>query len=77
MTVSACSSGTFTQEYHTADTIYRHSADMSLSYPLMGKVTLEYTTNHFNVLDDIQLGNPSLTFHTHQQTLNLMMLLWW
>ena len=39
-------------------------------------VTLEYTTTHFNVLGTTRLGNPSPIFHTHQRTLNFMMLLW-
>ena len=38
--------------------------------PLMWNVTLEYTTTHFNALGHTPSGNPSPTFHTHQQTLN-------
>ena len=30
-------------------TVYRHGADLLLSYPLMWNVTLEHTTTHFNV----------------------------
>ena len=87
--VPACSSGTLTNVLphrnampQTQDmtphpvTVYRHGADLSLCYPLMWNVTLEYTTTHFNVLGETRPGNPSPTFHTHQRTLNLM-LLWW
>ena len=55
-------------------TVYRHRADLSLCYPLMWNVTLEYTTTHFNVLGHIRSGNPSQTFHTHQRTLKSLML---
>ena len=41
-------------------TLYRHWADLSLCYPLMWNVTLEYTTTHFNVLGE--------TLHTHTHT---------
>ena len=58
-------------------TVYRHSADLSLCYPLMWNVTLEYTTTHFNVLDKTWSWNPSMTFHTHQRLLNFIMLVWW
>ena len=58
-------------------TVYRHGADLSLCYPLMWNVTLEFTTTHFNVLGQTRLGNPSPTFNTHQPTLNFMMLIWW
>ena len=57
-------------------TVYRHGADLSLCYPSMLNVTLEYTTTHFNVLGETRPGNPSPTFHTHQRTLNVM-LSWW
>ena len=57
-------------------TVYRHGADLSLCYPLMWNVTLEYTATHFNVLGETWPGNPSPTFHTQQRTLNFM-LLWW
>ena len=30
-------------------TVYRHGADLSLCYPLVWNVTLEYTATHFNV----------------------------
>ena len=40
-------------------TVYRHRAGLSLCYPLMWNVTLEYTTYHFSVLGQTQLGNPS------------------
>ena len=78
----ACSSGTLTNVLphrnampQTQDmtphpvTVYRHRADLSLCYPLMWNVTLEYTASHFNVLGKTRPGYPSLTFHTHQQTL--------
>ena len=45
-------------------TVYRHVADLSLCYPLMWNVTLEYTTTHFNVMGETRPGNPSPTFHT-------------
>ena len=88
-TVPACSSGTLTNVLphrnamlQTQDraphpvTVYRHGADLSLCYPLMWNITLEYTATHFNVLGETRPGNPSPTFHTHQRTLNLM-LSWW
>ena len=88
-TVPACSSGTLTNVLphrnampQTQDmtphpvTVYRHRVDLSLCYPLMWNVTLEYTANHFNVLGETRPGNPYPTFHTRQRTLNLM-LLWW
>ena len=88
-TVPACSSGTLTNvlPHRNAmpqtqdmtphpDTVYRHGADLSLCYPFMWNVTLEYTATHFNVLGETRPGNPSPTFHTQQRTLNLM-LLWW
>ena len=88
-TVPACSSGTLTNvlphrnavlqtqgmTHHTV-TVYRHTADLSLCYPLIWNVTLEYTTTHFNVLGQTRPGNPSPTLHTHQRMLNSMMLLW-
>ena len=62
-TVPACSSVTLTNVLphrnampQTQDmtpnsvTVYRHGADLSLCYPMMWNVTLEYTTTHFNVL---------------------------
>ena len=58
-------------------TVYRHGADLSLCYPLMWITHAKYTTTHFNVLGETQSGNPSPTFHTHQQSLNLMLLCWW
>ena len=89
-TVPACSSGTLTNVLphrnampQTQDTtphpvtVYKHRADLSLCYPLMWNVTLEYTDTHFNVLGETRPGNPSPTFHTHQRTHNSMMLLWW
>ena len=51
-------------------TVYRHRADLSLCYPSMWNVTLEYTATHFNVLGKTRPGNPSLTFYTHQRTFN-------
>ena len=63
MTEPACRSGTLTnvlphwngmpQIWDTAShpvTVYRHRAGLSLVYPLMWNVTLEYTTTSFNVL---------------------------
>ena len=47
-------------------TVYRHRANLSLCYPFMWNVTLEYTTTHFNVLGQTRFGNPSPTFHTDQ-----------
>ena len=88
-TVPACSSGTLTNVLphrnampQTQDTtphpvtVYRHGANLSLCYPSMWNVTLEYTATHFNVLGETRPGNPSPTFHTHQRTFNLM-LSWW
>ena len=88
-TVPACSSGTLTNVLphrnvmpQTQDTtshpvtVYRHGADLSLCYPSMWNVTLEYTATHFNVLGETRPGNPSPTFHTHQRMLNLMLSLW-
>ena len=85
--VPACSSGTLSNVLphrnamlQTQDstphpvTVYIHGADLSLCYPLMWNVTLEYTATHFNVLGETRPGNPSPTFHTHQGTL---MLSWW
>ena len=80
----ACSSGTLTNvlshrnaRHRTPHpSQYRHGVDLSLCYPFMWNVTLEYTATHFNVLGETRPGNPSPTFHTHQRTLNLM-LLWW
>ena len=57
-------------------TVYRHGANLSLCYPSMWNITLEYTATHFNVLGETRPGNPSPTFHTHQRTFNLM-LSWW
>ena len=88
-TVPACSSGTLTNVLphrnampQTQDTtphpvtVYRHGANLSLCYPSMWNVTLEYTATHFNVLGETRPGNPSLTFHTHQRTFNLMLSCW-
>ena len=47
-------------------TVCRHEADLSLCYPLMWNVTLEYKTTHFNFLGKTRPGNPS----THQRMLN-------
>ena len=81
----ACNSGTLTNVLphrnvmpQTQDTtphpvtVYRHRADLSLCYPLMWNIALEYTATHFNVLGETRPGNPSTTFHTHQRTLNLV-----
>ena len=88
-TVPACSSDTLTNVLphrnampQTQDTtphpvtVNRHGADLSLCYPLMWNVTLEYTATHCNVLGETRPGNPSPIFHTHQRTLYLM-LSWW
>ena len=88
-TVPACNSGTLTNVLplrngmpQTQDiaphpfTVYRHGTDLSLCYPLTWNFTLEYTATHFNILGETRPGNPSLTFHTQQQTLNLMQF-WW
>ena len=66
--VPACSSGVLTnvlphrnampQRQDTTPrpiTVYRHGADLSLCYPLMWNVTLEYTATHFNVLGETDL----------------------
>ena len=58
-------------------TVNRSRADLSLCYPLMWNVTLEYTATHLNVFGQTRLGNPYWIFHTHKLTLNLMMLVWW
>ena len=87
-TVPACSSGTNVLPHRNAMpqtqdmtshpvTVSRHGADLSLCYPLMWNVTLEYTATHFNVLGETRPGNHSPTFHTQQRTLNLMLLWWW
>ena len=86
-TVSACSSGTLTNMLphrngmpKTQDMtshpviVYRHGADLSLCYPLMWNVTLEYTATHFNVLGKTRPEYPSPTFHTHRRTLNSVMM---
>ena len=62
--LSSCSSGTLTNvlphrnvmpqtQYMTPKpaTAYRHRADLSLCYPLIWNVTLEYPTTHYNVLN--------------------------
>ena len=61
---------------HHPVTVYRHGANLSLCYPSMWNVTLEYTATHFNVLGETRPGNPFPTSHTHQRTFNLM-LSWW
>ena len=58
-------------------TVYRHWADLLLCLPLMWKVTHENTTTYFNVLGQNRSRDPSPTFHTHQRTLNFLMLIWW
>ena len=77
-TMPACSSGTLTNVLphrnampqtqdmasHTV-TEYRHRADLSLCYPLLWNVPLEYTATHFNVLGQTRSGNPFPTFNTH------------
>ena len=83
-TVPACSNGTLTNVLphrnampQTQDTtphpvtVYRQGANLSLCYPLMWYVTLEYTATHFNVLGETRPGNPSPTFHTHQRNAQL------
>ena len=77
VTVPACSSGTLTNVLphrnamlQTQDmtphslTLYGHGPDLSLCYPLMWNVTLEYTATHFNGLGKTRPGNPSPTFFT-------------
>ena len=77
VTEPACSSGTLTNVLphrnamlQTQDmtphslTLYGHGADLSLCYPLMWNVTLEYTATHFNGLGKTRPGNPSPTFFT-------------
>ena len=58
-------------------TVYRHRADLSLCYPLMWNVIMEYTTIHFNVFGKTRPGNHSPTSHTQQRTVNVMTLFWW
>ena len=57
--------------------VYRHGAHLLLCYLLMWNITLEYTATHFNVFGQTRLGHPSPTFHTHQQTLNFIISIWW
>ena len=80
--VLACSSGTLRNVLphrnampQTQDmtphpiTVYRHRADLLLCYPLIWKVTLEYTATHFNVLGKNQHGNLSRpSTHTSKQS---------
>ena len=40
-------------------TVYRHGADLSLFYPLMWNVILEYIATHFSVLGKTRTGNHS------------------
>ena len=81
LTVPVCSSGTLTNVLphrnampQTRDmtphpvTVYRHGADLSLCYPFMWNVTLEYTATHVIVLGGTRPGNASPTFHIHQRT---------
>ena len=51
-------------------TVFRHRTDLSLCYPFMWNVTLEYTATHFNVLGNTRPGNPSSIFHTHASRAN-------
>ena len=74
MTVLACSRSTLTYTMlQTQDmtphpvTVYRHRANLSLSYSLMWNITLEYTATHFNVLGKTQPGKSSPTSPTHQR----------
>ena len=60
---------------HHPVTVYRYEADLSLCFPLMWNVTLEYTSTHFNVLGQTRPENPTPTLHTHHWTLNYMMVL--
>ena len=77
-TVPVCSSGTLTNVLphrnampQTQDmtphpvTVYRNGADLTLCYPLMWNVTLEYTATHFNVVNQTRPENPPPTFDTH------------
>ena len=67
------------QECHATDatphpvTVYRQIINLSLCYLLMWNITLEHTATHFNILGQTRSGNPFPTFHTYQQTLNVMM----
>ena len=77
-TVPTCSSGTFTNVLPHRNampqtqgmtshpvTVFRHRTYLSLYYPLMWNVILEYTATHFNVLGQSRPGNPSPTLpHT-------------
>ena len=41
--------------HDTLMTVYRHRADLSLCYPFMWSVTVEYTNTNFNVLGKIPI----------------------
>ena len=89
-TVSACSSGTLinvlphrnvmpqTQDMapHTV-TVYRHGADLSLWYPLMWNVTLEYTATHHNVFGKTRLGNTRPSTQSNAQLYAVMVVASW
>ena len=75
--VPACSSGTLTNVLphrnamlQTQDmtphpvTVYRHRVDLSLCYPFMWNVKLEYTATHLNVLGKTRPKNPCPTLDT-------------
>ena len=81
-TVPACSSDTLTNVLphrntmlQTQDmiphpvTVYRRRANLSLCYPLIWNVTLEYTTTHINVLVETRPGNLSQpSMHTSERS---------
>ena len=46
-------------------TVYRQGAELSLCFPLMWNVIVEYTTIHFNDLGHNRSRNPSPSCHTH------------
>ena len=75
--VSACSSGILTNVLphrnvmpQTQDTtphhvtVYRQGANLSLCYPLMWNITLDYTATHFIIWGKTRPGNPTPTFYT-------------
>ena len=45
-------------------TVDKHVADMSICYPLVRNITLEYKTTDFNVFGQTPKWNPSPTFHS-------------
>ena len=51
--------------HHVTVGLYRHGADLSLCFPLMWNVTLEYTTTHFKEVNSIE-------YHSTNEELNNM-----